>query len=599
METYENRNAVPEKYKWNLTDFFENEADFQKCYQKTEKEISDLENYKGCTKDPQKLYDFLELELQVCIDFENLFNYSYLINDQELGISKNIERKNKVTQLQMKLDNYTNFFHPELLKLSKTEYENLFIQEKKLEKYRKELDKIYREKEYILSEDNEYILSNLTSVMNHYEEIASNLQNNEIDYGTMKIHGKEEQIAVNNYRKFMKEKNSDIRKNVYASFWGKLKQHRETFASLLNSYIGMESTCAKLRNYKSAWEKKLFLENFTNNMFEALVNVTEKNVDILQKYYCLRKEVLNLDILHRYDMSLELSNTSTEYTIEEAQNIIKDALNPLGEKYLDKFEKIIKNRDIDYCQYKGKCSGGYCMFSMTQDARILMSYLGDFTSISTMIHESGHHIHAQILKENNPEHYRNCSLYIAEVPSLLNECLLSSYMAEHGKTKEDKLKGIENILGVIVSNLFGAVREGNMERKMYEEIEQGGSLTSEFLENLSYNSLQKYYGNTVHLDEESRYEWIMRSHYYCNFYLYSYAICICVASSLAFDILNKKEGTLEKYYQFLQAGSDQSPLEIFAILGVNLEEDEVYENAIRYFDSLIEKYKEILNRKEG
>jgi hypothetical protein len=34
-------------------------------------------------------------------------------------------------------------------------------------------------------------------------------------------------------------------------------------------------------------------------------------------------------------------------------------------------------------------------------------------------------------------------------------------------------------------------------------------------------------------------------------------------------------------------------MEAFEVLGINLESKEVYENAIKYFDSLVTKYKEI------
>ena len=56
---------------------------------------------------------------------------------------------------------------------------------------------------------------------------------------------------------------------------------------------------------------------------------------------------------------------------------------------------------------------------------------------------------------------------------------------------------------------------------------------------------------------------------------------------------NDKE-TLEKYYDFMKVGYDKWPSEAFLVLGVNLEEKSVYENAIKYFDSLIDKYYEIM-----
>ena len=55
---------------------------------------------------------------------------------------------------------------------------------------------------------------------------------------------------------------------------------------------------------------------------------------------------------------------------------------------------------------------------------------------------------------------------------------------------------------------------------------------------------------------------------------------------------------LDNYYKFMKLGSDKWPMEAFAVLGVDLEDKKVYEEAIQYFDSLIDKYYEIMNDEE-
>ena len=288
-----------------------------------------------------------------------------------------------------------------------------------------------------------------------------------------------------------------------------------------------------------------------------------------------------------------MARTDKEYSIVEAQNLIREALKPLGDNYLAKYDKIIKNRYIDYCQYKGKCSGGYSFSTILQDSRILLSYNYNLDSVSTIAHEAGHNVHHQFVNENNPMQYRFVGSIVAEVISLTNECLLSNYLANNGKTKSEKLAGIANILGVIVSNLFDAVREGKLEQEMYEEVSNGGMITKEFLDKKSKASLKKFYGNAVKCDKYAKNSWVTRSHYYMNFYLYSYAICISVATNVASKILAGDKDMLDNYYKFMKLGSDKWPSEAFEVLGVDLESPKVYENAINYFNGLIKKFEEI------
>ena len=91
MPKYNSRNEVPEKYKWDLTPFFKDEKEFDESFKKTKMLIGELKKYVGCTKDACRLYEFLKKEYETVALYEDLYVYSYLVNDQELGVSKSIE----------------------------------------------------------------------------------------------------------------------------------------------------------------------------------------------------------------------------------------------------------------------------------------------------------------------------------------------------------------------------------------------------------------------------------------------------------------------------------------------------------------------------
>lgn len=596
MQKYNNRSEVPEEFKWDLTPFFKDEKEYDEVFSKTEKLIKELNGYVGCTKDANLLYEFLCKQIEAIVLWEDLYVYSYLINDQELGISKNLARKNQAENLNNLLVTNTSFFESELLKLDKDSYEELFKQNKKLEEFRCELDKIYRNKEHILSEKEEIMVSSLVNAMDHYEDMSSNMLNSQHDYGKIKLEdGTVSVIAPNNFRSLMRNSDVKIRKRVYNLFNKKLSQYSQSNALFLSSYVAMNDTLSKIYNFKSSWDKKLFSLNLSDKVFKTLVKTTEDNLTSLHRYYDLKRRSLGLPVLNRYDLYLEMAKSDKEYSIPEAQQLVRRALEPLGEEYLSKYDKIVKNRYIDYCQYKGKCSGGYSFSTLNNDSRILLSFNGDLDSVSTIAHEAGHNVHHQFVNANNKPQYRSVGAIVSEVASLTNECLLSSYLVNNGTKKEEKLAGIANILGVITSNLFGSVREGKLEQEMYNEINKGRSLTKEFLDKKSKSSLKKYYGSAVKTDKYACNAWVNRSHYYMHFYLYNYAICISVASNVALKILNGDKEMLNNYIEFLKCGEDKWPSEAFKVLGIDLEDKEVYENAIKYFDSLMDDYERIMN----
>ena len=592
MEKYKSRSDVPDKYKWDLTDFYKDDKDFYSNLDKASNLINKLSDYVGCTKDSNKLYEYLKFDLELSALVENLYVYSYLKDDEELGNSISIDRKNKALKVITDYTLSASFFNPELLSLSKEEYNNLF-KNKKLNEFKFMLDEIYKSKDHILSSREENIINELNNAMNNYADISSTMLNSEHNYGKVIVDNEEIEIRPTNLRLLLKNKDSNIRKEAFLKYKSKLDEYGVTSASLLESYVKSNNVISKLHNFNSAWDEKLFDYNMPNSAYEALISTVENNVSVFQKSLRLYKKILGLKELHDYDLNLEISDYVKKYSIEDAVSIVREAIKPLKEEYLECYDKIINNHYIDFCEYKGKCSGGYSASTIDHDSRILLSFNEDLESVSTIAHECGHNVHHQFVCKNNDMQYREVTTLVAEVVSLTNECLLSNYLANNGKCKEEKLAGIYNIISVIESNLFGAVREGKMELDFYNHSILGNSITKDYMNELDLESLKKYYGNEVILSDHTNTGWVRRSHYYMNYYLFNYAFCISIALNISSKILNNDKEALDNYIKFISLGSDVYPIDAFKVLGIDITSKTVYEDAIKYFDSLLDKLDEI------
>lgn len=588
MKEYKNRDEVEEEYKWDLSEFFESNEAFFKASEEVDSKIDIFNDYRGCTKDGNKLYEYLIKLREVETIVEKMDAYAWLKNDEELGKKENLEMLSKSKDAVAKINNVNSFFEPELLKLSKDEFENLFKENSKLEEYRAFLLDIYRNKEHTLNESEEKIVNSLVMATNNFSDMSSTLLNMEHDYGKVTLaDGKKVTLSTTNSRFLKSNDNRETRKEADTKLLKKGLEYGSTSAELLNSYVKLKDTLASIYHFNDSFEARLFEDNLNKNIFDVLSKTTRDGVNTLQRYFKLRKKILNLDALYNYDLGAKLSHSKKEYSIKEGIKTVREALKPLGEEYLNKYDKLIKNRNIDFCGYPGKCSGGYNLSIPSSDSRILMSYHYDLESLSTIAHEAGHHINYQFIRENNPLQYCHNAIIMGEVASLTNEFLLSNYIFNNAKDKEEKVLALENSLDVIASNLYDAVRLGDMERLMHDKVHDGGALTKEFMNEISEESLKYYYGDTVKLSPYAKGSWIFRSHYYSNFYLYNYAICVSVASYFASKITDGDKETLDKYLEFLKFGSDIYPLDAFKKLGISLEDENVYKNAIFYFDKLI------------
>ena len=595
MNKYKTRNDVPLKYRWDLTDIFKNIDDFNKSIDEVKEEIKKIDGYVGCTKNSDKLFEFLEFDSELSKKIVNLQVYAMTINDQDLNESFGSELVGKTDSLTTEYHAKVSFFSPELLSLNKDDYNDLFKNEK-LIKYKNALDDIYRYKEHVLNKEKEELSSRLTSTLGSYEQLSSTLLNSCSDYGTVTMSdGSIEELMNTNYRRIMKKLPRDKRKEVYEQFNKVKDRYANISAGLLDDYVKTNISLSKIHKYESTWDEKLFDLELSNKVFDSMIDSALETKDILKKYYDLKSKVLKIDKCAPWDAPIELYETDKEYTIEEACDLVLKALEPLGEDYIKHFKNVIDNRCIDFCQYKGKRSGGYCVSSPgVKNSKILMSFNYDLQSVSTIAHESGHNVHHQYLYENNFSEYSIVPYVVSEVASLTNEFLLSNYLINNG-SREEALSGISNILAVFNSNFYGGILDGNFEREFYKYVENGGTLTKDFLYDLCAKNLLKFYPVEI----ESEYQkgsWISISHFYMFYYLFSYSICVSVASYVSKEILSGNKEMLDKYISFLKTGSDYSVSDIYKVLGVDLENKNIYLDAIDNFSSLIDKFDEIYNK---
>ena len=594
MLEYKNRESVPKQYCFDLTEFYQNEEEWEKTLEEVKSLSKELITFKGNLKDSQKLDRYLRKYFKCQSIIMDLYVYAMLNHDVDLEKEQYIDMQNRIESFNTDFETQNAFFVPEIVSMTQEEYQNLFKTNEKLQDLKQFLDEIYNQKEHTLTTEEEKIITTLQETFSSYQNISSSLINQDHDYGKIKLSdGSNIQIAANNLGFLKRNPNKTVRKKVNQKFGSIIAQYQNTESALLHNYVKNNINIAKIRRFKSPWQSKLKAIHLSNEVFENLKNTARHGKKAWQDYYRLMKKTLNLKTLHSYDTLLDWNTTETEYTIEEAQNIILEALKPLGISYEEKLKKVFNNHYIDYCGYKGKVNGGYSCSTYTQNSRIVLSFKGKFNDILTIAHEAGHNVHHQYINEENLLWYRHSSVFVAEVASLTNEFLVNNYLAIHGKTKKDKLRGIEHSLKTFQNNFFGAIREGEIEQRMYEHVLNGGTITANFLNHEVEQSLQDYLGKVIENDEYSKLSWVTRSHYYMNFYLFSYAICVVIAASLAEKILKKEKGILDSYQDFLKCGSNQYPEEIYQKLGVDLTDKTVFEQGISYFESLIKLYKKI------
>lgn len=592
------RSEIKDEYKWDLSKIYKDEKEWQKDFDDVKEEILKATSYKNSFLiNGKKLYEYLKYDEEVSRKLEKIYYYAHLNYDADTLNEKYKIMTNKVSDLFTKYNELSSFVVPEILKLDEKKLASFYEDEKKLEDYRFSIENIYRFKNHTLDEEKEKMLSNLSKCLSNPEETYEALTDSDFEYDYITDEkGNKIKFNESNYSLFIKSKDRSVRKKAFEMLHNKYKKYIRTITSTYKGEVETNVVLAKIRNYDSAISASLYSDNVSQDIYNNLIKVVNDNMDVLYKYYDLKKEILSLNRLHMYDTYVEIINkVSKKYTFDEAKEIVMEALSVLGDKYIKNLKKAFDEKWIDIYHSKGKRSGAYSSGNFDVNPYVLLNFEGTLDDVSTLAHELGHSMHTYLSCKNNPYQYSSYEIFVAEVASTVNELLLANYMLKSSKNKEEKLAIINHILDLYKATLYRQTMFAEFEKETHKLREKGEVLTSDLLSNMYYDLVKKYFGPNVLCDDLIRYEWARIPHFYYNFYVYKYATGISAASYIVDGILNNREGALKNYINFLKTGGSMYPLDELKIAGVDLNSKSVVLSAIKTFERYLKEFKDIYN----
>ena len=597
MEKQKLRSEIDDKYKWDLSSIYKNDEEFLKELEKQKEDIKEVEKYSSNMMDSaENLYNCLKLTDNLEMNLEKLFSYAHLHNDEDTSNNKYQKYYGLVINLDSEYSKITSFILPELIKHDYEEIEKFYEEYPKLkEDYEFALKDIYRSKKYKLDENTEKALSKLTKAFDNSEEVYSLLTNSDFTFDSIKLKdGSISELTDSNYTKYMTSSDRNIRKQAFDSMYKTYKKYTNTISKCLSNDVESNVSLSKLRGYKSTLYSALFSDNIDEDVYNNLIKTVKENLTPLFEYYDYKRQLLNLDELHIYDIYTPvIDEEGKTYTFEEAKDLVINSLKILGEDYSNVLKSAFDEKWIDVFNNKGKRGGAYSSGSYLTKPFLLLNYEGRLNDVSTLAHELGHSMHTYYSCKNNPYQYHNYKIFVAEVASQVNELLLANYILKNSNDKEEKIKVLNNLLELYKASLFRQTMFAEFEKDIYEAVENGEVLTSDYLCDLYYKINKEYFGKNVILDENIKYEWERIPHFYYFFYVYKYATSICAATYIANEIIKGNEEIKEKYLKFLTLGGSMYPLDELKTIGIDMTDKKIIEDTIKYFENVLKDFKDL------
>lgn len=588
------REQLEDKYKWSLDLLYPSDQVWQLDFDKFAKDYLKLVSYKGSLHQASPLISFLKEFMELQVNMEHLYVYAGMRFTEDTSSQIAQHMKGSIEQLVSQFSSAYVFVSQELSALMPEQINDLIKAEAGLNEFKYFLEQYSRFQPHILSEQTEKVLADLSPVIDASHDIFSALNDTNFRFDDFEFNGVTYPLSHGLYQKYLESPDREFRAEVFRLYNQPFHQHLETLAACYSTMVQAAVKTAQFRHHKSSVEMSLFANELPVSIYDALIKTAEQGSTALAAFNVYKKQIFKIDELRQYDAYLPLPDeTRNEYTYEECVEITRKAMAPLGQDYLNKFEDSLKARVVDVFETPNKQSGAYSWGSYRSRGYVFLNFSGRMRDISTFAHEFGHTLHRDYSCQNQPSWYSDNPIFLAEIASTFNECLLLDYLIANAKDAKEKRAYIFQYLQNIAATFFRQSMFGDFERQAHVAVENGEVLTAQRLTELYSENWQKYYAKEVTLDENVAIEWSRIPHFYRPFYVFKYATSLCAAIAMSEKVSAHEPGALEGYLKFLGSGSHKPPLEILKDAGLDMTDVQTYQYVVNKFEKLLQELKNL------
>lgn len=597
-DSYTSRAEVPEKYTWDLTSLFADEQAFEAALAEAKELPAAYASWKErALSSGADLLAYLRFDDDATIQFQKVWNYAGRKADEDTRVSRWQDTVSQIVSLDSSIQAESAWFQPALLGLDDTVLAAWYESTPGLSLYKLALDRMRALKDHTLSPKEEGLLAQAGVLAAQPNQVFTMMNDADLKFpDALDSKGTPHPVTHGSYAAVcLMSKDRTLRENAYHSVYGAYAKVKNTAAAVLASQMRSLKFFADARHYGSSLEAALVPTEVPVAVYDSLIDSVHAHAGSMHRYMELRKKVLGVDRLHYWDIYTPIvSAPERHYTFEEACELMYKALAPLGEDYIETVKQGVSSRWIDVFETPGKMSGAYSADGHGMAPLILLNYQGTLDEVSTLCHEMGHSMQTWLSNHTQPARYAEYAMFVAEVASTTNECLLVHYLLDHESDPEQRTYLLNQYLEKFRGTLFRQTLFAEFERDANAACAEGVGMGADDLSR-RYRALNDlYYGPAVETDDEIALEWARIPHFYYNFYVYVYATSFAAAVALSNRILTEGQPAVDDYLAFLSGGCSKSPIELLRGAGVDMASGAAVDAALEEFGRLVDELEKLL-----
>ena len=574
---------------WSLRDIVPSDTfeGAQTFLDSAEKIVKKIESYKKnfkpsiSTNDFKKIIDLLE---EYSDTVYHVYQYSSLRVSQNSHDQKASAFSAKVNSVCSGHSNRMLWFSLDYVKFPEKDIKRLISAVPKAGYY---LKQVVARKNFLLSDKEEKIINikdvnGAANIITMYNIFTRGF--------TFRFKGKD--VTESELLGYVRDKNPNVRREVYTSLFSVFKKNESLFGEMYRAIASdWYSECVELRGYKKPISVRNTANNVSDKVVEVLMKVIEKNTHVWHKYFRLKAKLLKTKKLSRYDLYAPIGGSDEKISFDQGSRIVLETFKDFSSDMYSCAKQLFEKKHIHSSVVKGKDQGGFCSGHIPNiDPYILLNYVDEPRSVSTLAHELGHAIHFMLASREQSIFHAHSTLPMAETASTFSELLLIE------KMKKTNPKMVRSLLFQQIDNAYASIGRQieftSFEEKAHELIKNHGS--TDDLKKLYFARVKKHFGSSVDVPEIFENEWSIIPHIFDTpFYCYAYGFGNLLALSIYAEYQEKGKGIAEKFIKMLSAGGSMSPAEIVKIVGFDISSEKFWQKGFDALSKMIDELERI------
>ncbi len=595
---YKTREEIPEKYKWNFSDIYENWEAWEADFKAIEADMKEIVSYKGTLGNSSN--DLLKLMAKQESLMKKAYKVYQFVSFQSTVDSRNMELQAKLQKVRLLFAGFgpvTAWIAPEMIAIPEATMKEWLAENNDLKVYEFELLDMYRLQKHVLNEEKGKLVSFFSQVTATAGNVFTALSTTDIEFQEIELSdGSTVKVTPGVYSQITNSstRTQDDRRKAHEALYEVYYKNKNTYAAIYNGIIQAEWASARARKYESCLDASLEGNNIPKDVYLNLIKTVKENTAPVQKYTKLRKEVLGLEKYYGFDGSISLVDFDKKYPYDDAVKVVTESVLPLGKDYQAKLKTATSSGWLDVYENPGKRSGAFSASVYGVHPYMLLNYNGTLNYVFTLAHELGHTMHTTLSNETQPFTTSNYTIFVAEVASTFNERLLLDHMMATTKEPKERIALLVQSIEGIIGTFFAQTMFADYEYQVHTMVEQGKPINADILTKVWGDIANQYYGDITEKTQYSNYPWTRIPHFYNSpYYVYQYATCFASSAKLYGDVTEgskkEKKEALERYITLLQSGGNDFPMEQLKKAGVDLSKPEAMLAVIDQLDKLVDQ----------